>query len=80
MMVPAALHALWHFFFGLFEFEHKYMESGFSINLKYLLWGEGIFGPFSAQGPLRAGRVRDRRHDVFRAIGERAGEAAFPSA
>lgn len=52
MMVPAALHALWHFFFGLFEFEHKYMESGFSINLKYLLWGEGIFGPFSAQGPL----------------------------
>ncbi len=52
MMVPAAFHALWHFFFGLFEFEHQYMESGFSINLKYLLWGEGIFGPFSAQGPL----------------------------
>lgn len=52
IMVPAALHALWHFFFGLFEFEHKYMETGFSINLKYLLWGEGIFGPFSAQGPL----------------------------
>ena len=52
IMVPAALHALWHFFFGLFEFEHDYMETGFSINLKYLLWGEGIFGPFSAQGPL----------------------------
>ena len=52
IMIPAALHALWHFWFGLFDFEHKYMESGFSINLKYLLWGEGIFGPFSAQGPL----------------------------
>ena len=52
IMIPAALHALWHFWFGLFDFEHQYMESGFSINLKYLLWGEGIFGPFSAQGPL----------------------------
>jgi hypothetical protein len=31
-------------------------------------------------GPLRAGRVRDGRHDVFRAIGERPGQAAFPSA
>ena len=31
-------------------------------------------------GPLRAGRVRDGRHDVFRAIGERTGQAAFPSA
>ena len=31
-------------------------------------------------GPLRASRVRDRRPDVFRAIGERAGQAAFPSA
>ena len=29
---------------------------------------------------LRAGRVRDARRDVFRAVGERAGEAAFPSA
>ena len=29
---------------------------------------------------LRAGRVGDRRHDVFRAVGERPGEAAFPSA
>ena len=29
---------------------------------------------------LRAGRVRDGRHDVFSAIGERPGEAAFPSA
>ena len=52
VMVPAAFHALWHVFFGLFEFEHAYMESGFSINLKYMLWGEGIFGPFSAQGSL----------------------------
>ena len=52
LMVPAAFHALGHFFFGLFDFEHDYMHSGFSINLKYLLWGEGIFGPFSAQGPL----------------------------
>lgn len=52
IMIPAALHALWHYFFGLFEFEHAYMETGFSINLKYLLSGEGIFGPFSAQGPL----------------------------
>ena len=31
-------------------------------------------------GALRASRVRDGRHDVFRAIGERAGQAAFPSA
>ena len=30
-------------------------------------------------GPLRAGRVRARRHDVFRATGERPGQAAFPS-
>ena len=30
--------------------------------------------------PLRASRVRDGRHDVFRAVGERPGEAAFPSA
>ena len=52
LMVPAAFHAVGHFFFGLFDFEHDYMHSGFSINLKYLLWGEGIFGPFSAQGPL----------------------------
>ena len=29
---------------------------------------------------LRAGRVGDGRHDVFRAIGERTGQAAFPSA
>ena len=31
-------------------------------------------------GALRASRVRDGRHDVCRAVGERAGEAAFPSA
>ena len=29
---------------------------------------------------LRAGRVGDGRHDVFRAVGERPGKAAFPSA
>ena len=31
-------------------------------------------------GALRASRVRDGRHDVSSTIGERAGEAAFPSA
>ena len=51
-MIPAAFHALWHFFFGLFEFEYAYMDTNFSINMKYVLTGEGIFGPFSAQGPL----------------------------
>ncbi len=29
---------------------------------------------------LRAGRVGDGRHDVFRTVGERPGKAAFPSA
>lgn len=52
IMIPAAFHALWHYFFGLFEFEYAYMDSNFSINMKYVLTGEGIFGPFSAQGPL----------------------------
>jgi len=29
---------------------------------------------------LRAGRVGDGRHDVFRTVGERPGKATFPSA
>ena len=54
MMVPAAVHAILHFFYGLADFETDYMRSGFSQNYSYVLWGEGIFGPFSAQGPLSA--------------------------
>ena len=39
-----------------------------------------IVHTFSFARALRAGCVRDGRHHVFRAIGERASEAAFPSA
>lgn len=52
IMIPAAIHAYWHYFMGPFEFEDEYMLSGFSSSLVYWLEGEGIFGPFAAQGPL----------------------------
>jgi hypothetical protein len=52
IMIPAAFHALGHYFIGPFEFEDIYMLSGFSTSLVYWLDGEGIFGPFSSQGPL----------------------------
>lgn len=51
-MIPAALHGLAHFFFGLMPFEEDYLLSGLSMNVDYLLAGEGIYGPFASQGAL----------------------------
>lgn len=52
IMIPAALHGLGHHFFGLAPFEETYMLSGLTMNVEYVLTGEGIFGPFASQGAL----------------------------
>ncbi|MDP0490127.1 MAG: hypothetical protein Q7Q71_03645 [Verrucomicrobiota bacterium JB023] len=52
LMVPGALYGLYHFFFGMNEFELIYYSSGLSMNEIYVLSGEGVFGPFSSQGAL----------------------------
>lgn len=52
IMIPAAIHGLAHFAFGLMPFEEEYLLSGLSMNLDYLLAGEGVYGPFASQGAL----------------------------
>lgn len=52
IMVPAAIHAFWHFRFGLFDYEIDYLLSGFSSSIGDYLRGEDVFGPFSSTGAL----------------------------
>lgn len=53
-MIPAASYGLYHFFFGLNDFEWVYMASGFSRTASYAYDGEGVFGTFASQGALSA--------------------------
>lgn len=52
LMIPAAIHGLYHFFNGLMDFEFVYVMSGFTTQSAAVLRGEGVFGPFASQGAL----------------------------